>query len=141
MAVRLVRKQFDPSLVSQDTLVSTVEKNRDRIRTFGGMLLTLCGMLISASMAFILFLVDKKLGSHKTIVLFGAATLCFVVTALLTVLSSILRTNYAISTREQFLTDLLNVYTSELLFMRCALIALISGLLSMLMAVFTLRTR
>jgi|SRR5208337_94342 len=141
MAVRIVNKQFDSSLVSQDTLVSTVEKNRDRIRTFGGMLLTLCGVLISASTAFTLFLVDKKLGSHKTILFFGAAALCFVVTALLTVLSSFLRTNYAVSSQEQFLTDLLTVYTSELLFMRCALIALIFGLLSMLTAIFTLRTR
>ena len=72
---RQIGIRFEPCSI--ETILATVEKNRDRVRSIGAMVLSLCGILISASDALILFMTDKRLGSHRLRLALGTSVLCF----------------------------------------------------------------
>jgi Na+/melibiose symporter-like transporter len=130
MPVTITRHEFSPGEeVSFDLLVNTVEKNRDRIRTTSGMLLTLAGILTSFCAGLVLFLVDKVHAGRATVLLFGLAIVVFVVSAIVAIVASFLNTKHAIVDKTQFLTDLLHLYNAELRLLRIASVTLIFGLL------------
>ena len=135
MPVLIVNQHFKSTPITPEVLIATIERNRDRIRNISGMLLTVCGLLVSASTGFTLFITDKKVGSSITIASFGIGALCFLSAAVLSVIASFLRTSYTISSQEQFLTDLLRVFHVELRLARLSLAALLAGLLSFTIAI------
>jgi hypothetical protein len=137
MAVKIVKSEFDSSPVPFETILDTVEKNRDRVRSIGAMVLTLCGILISASNALILFMTDKRLGSHRLRLALGTSVLCFGASAVLAVISCFLRREFPITNRSKFLLDMLAIYRSELFLLRLTLLFLVGGLFVMMGSMFT----
>jgi hypothetical protein len=130
MPVQITSHDFSAQeMVETDVVLGTVEKNRDRIRTTAGMLLTLSGMLISFSAAFLLFVTDKAPNEHSTIAAFASAVVAFVAAAVLAISATFLRTKYSISDKTKFVTDLLRLYNSELRLLRLASLVSIIGLL------------
>ena len=130
MPVQIVDHSFanqDP--VDFDVIVATVEKNRDRVRTVAGMLLSLAGVLMSFSSGFVLFVSDKAPREYRTIGLFVATVLFFLISAVLAISSSFLRSKYAVADKAQFTTDLLQLYSSELRLLRIASVTTTIGLL------------
>jgi hypothetical protein len=136
MAVRIVNGEFDSSPVPFETVISTVEKNRDRVRSIGAMVLTLCGILISAANGLILFMADKRLGSHRLTLTLGGSVICFMGASVLAVLSSFLRRTVPVSSQAQFVVDMLAIYLSELTLLRWTLAFLLLGLCFMAGAMF-----
>lgn len=130
MAVRITQQQFSPrAQVDLELVLATVEKNRDRIRTTGGMLMTFSGILTSSSIALTLFLVEKMGAGRMSVALFSASVFGFLSCAVLAIVSSFLRGVYPISDRTQFVSDVLHLYNSELRLLRlCSLMAIV-GLL------------
>ena len=129
MPVEITDHEFaTPENVEPDVVLQTVEKNRDRVRTTAGMLLTLSGMLISFSTALLLFVTDKSPTEHRTIAAFASAVAAFVVAAVLAISATFLRTKYPVSDKTNFITDLLRLYEAELQLLRLASIVSIIGL-------------
>jgi len=141
MTVRIIREESQEESVALDLVINTLEKNRDRIRTIGGMLLTISGLLISTCLGFLLFTVDRKLFDKTVAGCFLAAMVIFLTSSCLSILASFLRTNYSISTKGQFVTDLLSLYYSELGFSRWSFLLLVIGLSAMIIGglIFVIR--
>jgi hypothetical protein len=136
MPVKIVGHEFaEREQVGFDAITATIEKNRDRVRTVAGMLLSLSGILISFSAGFVIFVADKATKDHRTIAIFIGAVLAFLVSAALAISSSFLRSEYAISDRAQFTTDLLALYNSELRLLRIGCLVVILGMLLILAGV------
>lgn len=130
MAVRITDHGFSKQeQVDADLVLQTVEKNRDRVRTTAGMLLTLSGILISFLSAVVLFLVDKEPDERSTIAVLASAAGAFVTVAVLAISATFLRTKYSVSDKAKFVTDLLRLYNRELLLLRFASTVSILGLL------------
>lgn len=130
MPVQITNHDFSTQEpVETELVLQTVEKNRDRVRTTASMLLTLSGMLISFSAAFVLFVTDKAPNEQSTIALFASAVAAFVAAAVLAISATFLRTKYSISDMGKFVTDLLRLYNTELRLLRFASIVSIIGLL------------
>ncbi len=127
MAIRILKYKSRDESVSTDLIIDTVERNRDRIRTIANMSLTLSGIMISASTAFVLFAVEKKIGGIVLPLALAAAGACFFLSATISVYSSLLRTKYGISSEAQFVEDLLSLYYSELRLLRVCFFPLILG--------------
>jgi hypothetical protein len=128
MTIRILSHVSKDEPVKTDLIITTVEKNRDRIRATSGMVITTSGILISACLGIILFTTDKKLITETMAWAFGAALGCFLCASVLAVLSSVLRTEYGVSSEAQFVSDLLKIFGSELRLSRLALGSLLLGL-------------
>ena len=130
MPVKILRHDFAQlPPVELDLIVETIEKNRDRIRTSCGMLLTFAGILISFGTASLLFVAGRLKLERSILVFFAGALIGFVLVAVLAIASSFLRTRYAVSDKPQFVTDLLRLYDSELQLLRLSAGTMIVSLL------------
>lgn len=130
MVIRILRHESRDEPVDIQLIVDTIERNRDRLRTIANMSLTVSGIMISACIAFVLFAVDKKTGGVFLPVAFSVGAVFFFIAACVGIYSSLLRRKYSISTKAQFVEDLLSLYYSELKLLRACFISLLLGLLS-----------
>lgn len=129
MTVTITRHQFARlERVELDLIASTIERNRDRVRTISGMLLSLAAILIPSCTAFVLFVAQNAKSQRFTLTLFVLSVVSFLLSAVLAILSSFLRTEYAIIDKPRFVADLLQVYNSELRLLRIASVIVILGL-------------
>lgn len=130
MPIKIVDYNFPTQEpVEPGIILETVEKNRDRLRTTAGMLLTLSGILISFSAAFLIFVSDKAPNEHRTIGIFAVAVVAFITSSVIAISATFLRTKYAISYQSKFLSDLLALYSTELRLLRVASVVTIVGLI------------
>lgn len=127
MAIKIVNYESQDKPVEKQLIIDTVERNRDRIRTVANMALTVSGIMISTSVAVIIFSVDKQVGGNALPVAFGFAALFFFFAACVSIYSSLLRTKYTISSETKFVTDLIRLYYSELRLLRLCFLPLALG--------------
>jgi len=130
MPIEVIRHISNDSPVDDNLLIETLERNRERIRTIANMSLTVSGIMISSSIAFVLFAEEKGIGGPLLSAVFGLAMVLFFIAASLSLISSTLRRSYVISTRSQFIVDLLSLYYSELRFLRVSFVPLFIGFLT-----------
>jgi hypothetical protein len=130
VAIRILHQSTQDEEVDTALLVETLERNRDRIRTVANMSLTVSGIMVSACVALLLFCADKNVGLSTLPVAFCMACVLFFVAACLSLYSAMLRTQYVVSSKAQFVEDLLTVFYSELRLLRASLIPLFLGLLT-----------
>jgi len=135
MAIKILSSDLKSTPVTAEFLISATEKNRDRIRSISSMILTACGILISASVAIIVFITDKRPEMRFIVYFLVGGAFCFASSATLSVASSFLRVSYVITTMEQFVNDILTIYHSELRILRISLVVFLSGLLLVAVAV------
>lgn len=83
MVVRVINNSIQATPLKSEFLISTVEKNRDRIRNISSMILTICGFLVSASTALVVFMSDKRTELKLTVIALMGATVFLVVASVL----------------------------------------------------------
>ncbi|WP_054762268.1 hypothetical protein [Methylomonas koyamae] len=136
MAVKIVDESFEEGThVELDLLITTIEKNRDRVRSVASMLLTFSGTLISFGSAFLLFVSDKAPSERRTISIFAFAILLLITAAALSIFSSFLRNKYSMSNKSEFTSALLQLYSAELRLIGVAACFTILGLTALVTAV------
>jgi hypothetical protein len=135
MPIKILRHESSSEPVKVDLLVSTIETNRDRIRTLGNMLITAAGILISACLAFLLFIVDKGYTDTVVALLLGLAILLFLASTCLSIASSFLRKKFIVLDEAQFVEDLLINLNNELRVSHYAFLSLLAGLVAMISGV------
>lgn len=122
----------DHNFVDQKIVIDTIEKNRDRVRTVIGIILSSTGFLFSANVASLLFNVDKLRNTEPFVrILYLASLTTLLLTVLFCVSAAFLRTTYSITTRVKFINDLLTNYYRELRMVKVA-----SFLLSVALFIF-----
>jgi len=140
MPIRVVKEVHEDEDVDFHTIIQIIETNRDRVRTIGNMILTVCGIILSATFAFLLFLFDKGTIDLKERVMmvlpFGGAIFTNLLSIYFGIASSFLKTRYAVSTKINMITDLLTLFYSELRLVRISFIFLILGLLLITVGTF-----
>lgn len=136
MAVQIVGEKFEESShVELDLLITTVEKNRDRVRSIASMLLSFAGTLIAFSSAFLLFTSDKAPSERRTIAVFSLAIALLIIAAALSIFLAFLRNKYSISDKSEFVSALLELYEAELKLLKTAAVFAICGLIALVAAV------
>ncbi len=135
MPIKILRHGSSEEAVGMELMIDTIEKNRDRIREVANMSLTVSGIMVSASIAIVLFCADKHIGGKYLSLSLCVASVFFFTSACLSLYSSLLRKKYAISSKAQFVEDLLSLYYSELRFMRASLVPLFLGFFTMTVSV------
>jgi hypothetical protein len=133
--VRIVRHESHTEPVKTEILISTIETNRDRIRTLGNMLISMSAILIPACLAFLLFLADKNLIGVKVAIFLVAAILSLLISSCLSILSSYFRSKFAIRDEVHFVEDLLKLLNSELRMSYFSFAFLLLGMVSMILGV------
>ncbi len=128
MAVRVLRHSRVEKPVDARLLIDTIEKNRDRTRAVGNMLLTMSGVMISTCIGVSLFIVQRRSFSRAVFILVGSAAALFLLSGCLSILSSFLRTTHSITTEEKFISDLLQLQHSEARRLRWSFSVLASGI-------------
>lgn len=133
MPIRVVKETSQDETVGFETLVTIIETNRDRVRTMGNMILTVSGIILSATFAILLFIFDKG-GMSQTflviaVVLFGGSILLNLVSIYFSIASSLLKTRYSITTKVNVVTDLMALFHSELQLVRVSFIFVLIALL------------
>jgi len=128
MAITVTKDTTDDPMIEADLVMQTIEKNRDRLRTTSGMIMSLSGMSISASLAIVLFLLKEHAATTATVALIVLAAISLFVAAFFAIEASFFRNDYAITTRSQFLSDLLRLLHREMRLVRWASVSTLIGL-------------
>ncbi|KAF0145432.1 MAG: hypothetical protein FD156_1002 [Nitrospirae bacterium] len=140
MSIRVIKEQHKDEKVEFDTIIQIIEKNRDRVRTTGNMILTISGITLSATLGLLLFLSDKGGITQRSMmtlgILFGSAISINLISIFFSITSSFLKEKYALTTKLKALTDLLKLFYSELRLVRISFILLIIDLLVITIGVF-----
>ena len=135
MPITIVDQNFENASVKMELVISTIETNRERIRTIGNMIIATSGMLIPASLAFLLFFMEKGTGNLPVILLLVVSVILFLLSSILSILSSMLRQKIYISDLLKFVENLLILYNSELKISYYSFSFLIMGLVTMITSV------
>jgi hypothetical protein len=91
------------------------------------MTLTVAGVMVSATVAFALYVTEHAARRRGVAAIFSAATITFFVAVLMSIVASSLRHTYVLSSRSQFVLDLLKLYYAELRLLRLSFIPLFVG--------------
>src|SRR6478752_158244 len=104
--------QLEPA--SLDDILRAIDGNRSRIRTLAGMILSVCGMLLSASFVILFFILKEHLSMYPFVpaLLFGTAVL-LLVAAMLSVLSALPPRPVKIYGKLDLVDALMNLYQRE----------------------------
>jgi hypothetical protein len=118
--------------VEQATIIDTIERNRDRVRSLVTMMISTISILFSANIAILILLVDKIKSTGFLPRLLGTLSLVFLLVALITcMMGAFLRRNYTLVSMTKFINDLFSIYYRELRIVRIAFSFLILGLISL----------
>lgn len=132
MPIRIVKEASRDEPVGFETLITIIETNRDRVRTMGNMILTVAGIILSATFAILLFIFDKGGMSHTflivAVVLFGGSILLNLISIYFSIASSLLKTRYSITTKINVITDLMDLFHTELQLVRLSFIFVLLAL-------------
>lgn len=127
MPTNIIRHIPEDSKVEAELLMQEVERNRARIRTISGMLLAFCAILSAVCIAFSLYAADDL--EDQILASFSAgAAVVFAASAAVATFLRFLRKKGSESTEGKFVSDLLELLSTELRLMRMAVAAMISGL-------------
>ena len=113
-----------------DHYLEAVKDNRERLRPLASMVLTVCGMLLSASFVILFFLIKEKAATMQNSVIM----LLFVVIVLISssmgsaIISVYVKNPYGVATMGERLEIQLRIYRRERLFLSICVILLFSGL-------------
>jgi hypothetical protein len=135
MPIKIVSQQFQNEVVKVELIVSTIENNRERIRTIGNMMITTSGILIPASLAFLLFFIDKRVTDFAVLLPLLIGIVFLLTSSFLSILSSLLRRKIYVSDMLNFVESLLRLYNSELRLSYFSFIFLILGIIAMTVSV------
>jgi len=104
--------QLEPA--SLDDILRAIDGNRSRIRTLAGTILSVCGMLLSASFVILFFILKEHLSMYPFVpaLLFGTAVL-LLVAAMLSVLSALPPRPVKIYGKLDLVDALMNLYQHE----------------------------
>jgi len=136
MTIRVLSHKTQPKMVEPALIVDTVERNRDRNRTVGNMVLTMAGILISMTIVLIVFSADKKINDIRLATAFFISVFAYVLTGMIGIASCFLRTKRTITTEAQFISDLLSLFLTELRLLRLSCTFLALGMLGNLVGLF-----
>jgi hypothetical protein len=135
MPIEITKDTTTDPQISGEILITTIEKNRDRVRTTAGMILSLSGMSLSAALAIALFAVKENKVRPVSLVLICLAAVLFLSASLFAIEASFFRQQYRITTRSQFIADLLQLFSRETRYVRVASVFSIGGLACLVTAV------
>jgi hypothetical protein len=136
MPVRIVAQKFaEDEPVKVDLVISTIETNRERVRTIGNMMITTSGILIPATLAFLLYFVDKGFVDLAVLLPLIAGVVLFLASIFMSIFSSMLRRRITISGMADFVQDLNKLYNSELKTSYVSFAFLITGIVAMIVGV------
>ena len=104
--------QLEPA--SLHDILRAIDGNRSRIRTLAGMILSVCGMLLSASFVILFFILKEHLSIYPFVpaLLFGTAVL-LLEAAMLSVLSALPPRPVKIYGKLDLVDALMNLYQRE----------------------------
>lgn len=117
-----VLEEAGASAVTPADLLSVIEQNRVRLRTLSGMVLNVCGMLLSAAFVILFFLLKdaREAASVSVIGPLAAALGCLIAAVVFSILAGFVPAPVAVTTRVQLLDILATRCRRE---HRCAKIA------------------
>lgn len=133
MAITVIKESHANEAVDFETAVSLIETGRDRVRTIGNMILTVAGISLSATLAFLLFLFDKLPSPSIYIKIwmigFGISACASLISVMFSISSAFLRGRYAMTTKMAVLSTLSSNLSSELRLVRVSFFFLAISLL------------
>jgi len=132
MPIKIVSQHFQSKQVEADLIVSTIENNRERVRTIGNMMITTSGILIPANLAFLLYFVDKRVSDFAVILPLLGGVILLLFSSFFSVFSSLLRQKIQVSDMLNFVESLLRLYNSELRFSYLSFALLLLGVIAMI---------
>jgi hypothetical protein len=125
--------------VDESTIVETLERNRDRVRSLVTMMISTTSILFSANLAILIFTIDKiRTAGLLSRLLCVMSLVCLLATLVTSMTGAFLRRRYSIVTTAKFIDDLLTIYYSELRIIRIAFVFLVAGLTSLLGVVISI---
>lgn len=136
--IRILWEKHEENLVSFDTIRDSIEKSRDRLRVLANMVLTASGLLLSACFVFIILLLEKFSGMQMAILLrisFSVSALFFLLAAIFSIVSSLLRARFTIVTELKFIDDLLKLIEREAKLFTAAFVLLVLGLVGLFVSI------
>lgn len=131
MPIEIKHSHSSDKLVGFEVVSTWIETNRDRTRKQADMILSMSGILFSATLGFLLFAIEKfDTQIRRPIsIIFAIAIVIFIVSAIQSVRSGMLVKSYTISTQSKAIFDLSEAYNNELRIVRTAYRLLISGMI------------
>jgi hypothetical protein len=139
--IKVVWEKHDDALISTDVVRESIETSRDRLRVLANMVLSTSGLLLSACFAFLVLLLDKFGGSTVGLILriaLAGSALFFLLSSVLSIVSSLLHARFTIVTELKFIHDLMTLIQKEVrlftLSFYCMLVGLVGLFLSVLIA-------
>lgn len=135
MPIKIVTQRFQSEQVETSLVVSTIENNRERVRTIGNMMITTSGILIPANLAFLLYFVDKRVSDSAVILPLLIGVVLLLLSSLFSILSSLLRQKIRVSDMVNFVESLLRLYNSELRLSYLSFVFLLLGITAMIVGI------
>lgn len=135
MAIRIIGQQTNVKAVDANLLVNTIEKNRDRVRTLANMVLSSSSVLISASLAFLLYLGNNKILDRTSAITIIVCLAVLLSASVSSIGAGLMRTKYVISDQGQFVESLLKLLSSELKVTYAAIGLLLCGAVTLVSAI------
>ena len=117
MAVRIVKRELKDQNVEFSIILQIIERNRDRVRATGNMVLTVSGIIVSATVGITLFTLNQNLPDLAKVivrVVFPIAIILSVTSIYFGVAASLLRVSYSVTTQLAILSSLMRLFESEL---------------------------
>jgi hypothetical protein len=129
--IKVLWEKHEEKAVSFETIRDSVERSRDRVRKAANMVLSSSGVLLTASFAFLVLLIERFPDASVGIVLrigFCLSSACFLLAAVMSIVTSLLHARFSIATELKFVTDLLTLLQKEARLLRVAVVAFGAGL-------------
>lgn len=117
MAIRIIKKFGHGENIDFVTTLHVIERNRDRVRTTGNMLLTVSGIIMSATVGVTLFMLKQDLMLLErmlVLTMFPLATVCGASSIYFGVAASLLRAPFAVTTELEMLSAMMRLFDAEL---------------------------
>ncbi len=136
--VKLTKAGEDIETVGIEDIVSLLQSNRDRIRNLNNMVLTICGLLLSASFVVIFFAIQSTNFNVSILVpiLFFGSVGGQILSMLYSIFASIMPRPSAVRTKFELIDTLTSIYHREyrrsivsVIFLVLAIIAFAAGLI------------
>ena len=137
-AIKEIRDAKDHELtdLKVDDYLNAIKENRDRIRSLAAMLLTICGMLLSANFIILFFIIKQQSNiSFLGILPTYAVILILTVAIAFAILSVNISTPAATITKAQKLNRQLSLYTKERRLATLAIIFLFVGIFGFIISI------
>ena len=137
--VKFKGHEFNPDAVTPSEIFTLIENNRTRLRTLSGIVLTVCGLLLSATFGILFFiLTDTKFGIPVIVpVILFITCVTLTIAILFSVFSAKPQTPSAVTTKLHMIDFLTSIHYREYRLTSLAVIFLIVSILLFITALAT----